>query len=490
MKTIKSILIAATLISASVVSSLSAQQAAQPAPKHEFKVAIGDSVMIKRECQRYCTGETPSTWVWDKVHTVRQLGTKRFPDGVLLMNIYSWMCEDCLIPVNGRADEASKKAAVEQKEDKKAFESGTPIEEIKPEEKPEEKPVEEVKEEVKEEEKPVEEVKAEEPVVVPVVVEQPAEEPVAEPEKVEEAPQTDRAMEKGDSIKSKQNFRGKYDRFTIGVRGGVASLLHKTDNGSRVIGGEGLLDLQYAHYWTKDGRPVDLGILTGISLGYSQSGMKTGVNSQLKGLSDGDTDNPMTVDYTIRADQVKENDGAIVLEIPLMFSLIHDCGFFFNVGPKVMMPVYTPYKQTISDNANTLIQAHFQETDVTVGNEVITGILRDDQKKLKGTDNGDQFVINVMLGAELGYEWILKNGNSLGLGAYVDYGVYSSYKNKTSESPLISVTPPQGSNPADVEVLSATKTYASKLGYVSAGVKLAYHFNFPKKRQYKDSKLF
>ena len=102
MKTIKSILIAATLISASVMSTLSAQQAAQPAPKHEFKVAIGDSIMIKRECQKYCTGETPSTWVWDKVHTVRQLGTKRFPDGVLLMNIYSWMCEDCLIPVNER----------------------------------------------------------------------------------------------------------------------------------------------------------------------------------------------------------------------------------------------------------------------------------------------------------------------------------------------------------------------------------------------------
>ena len=108
MKTVKSILIAAALISASVVSTLSAQQQAQPAQKHEFKVAIGDSVMIKRECQKYCTGETPSTWVWDKVHTVRQLGTKKFPDGVLLMNIYSWMCEECLIPVNGRAEEAAR----------------------------------------------------------------------------------------------------------------------------------------------------------------------------------------------------------------------------------------------------------------------------------------------------------------------------------------------------------------------------------------------
>ena len=122
MKTLKTILIAATLISASVVSTLSAQQETQPAQKHEFKVAIGDSVMIKRECQKYLTGETPSVWVWDKVHTVRQLGTKRFPDGVLLMNIYSWMCEDCLIPVNGRVQEAVEEAVAEQAEDKAAFE--------------------------------------------------------------------------------------------------------------------------------------------------------------------------------------------------------------------------------------------------------------------------------------------------------------------------------------------------------------------------------
>ena len=128
MKTIKSILIAATLIGATVVSTMSAQQA--PAQKHEFKVAIGDSVMIKRECQKYCTGETPSVWVWDKVHTVRQLGTKRFADGVLLMNIYSWMCEDCLINVSGRANEAAAKAAEEQAADKKAFEEGKSLEEI------------------------------------------------------------------------------------------------------------------------------------------------------------------------------------------------------------------------------------------------------------------------------------------------------------------------------------------------------------------------
>ena len=53
MKTIKSILIAATLICTSFVSTLSAQEEAQEAPKYEFGVAIGDSVMIRRECVEY-----------------------------------------------------------------------------------------------------------------------------------------------------------------------------------------------------------------------------------------------------------------------------------------------------------------------------------------------------------------------------------------------------------------------------------------------------
>jgi len=76
MKSVKSILIATILLCSSVASSVSAQQGAQPA-SYEFGVSVGDSVMIKRECVEYSTGERPSVWVWDKVHTVRQLGTAK-----------------------------------------------------------------------------------------------------------------------------------------------------------------------------------------------------------------------------------------------------------------------------------------------------------------------------------------------------------------------------------------------------------------------------
>ena len=450
MKTIKSILVVATLICATAVSTMSAQQA-EP-KQHTWKVAVGDSVMIKPECQQYLTGEKPSTWVYDKVHTVRQLGTKRFPEGVLLMNIYSWICEECLVPVHPREAQpeqpAEETSVVEQK----------PVEET---------PV--------VEQKPAEE--------TPVVEQKPAEEtPTVEPKPAEEEIADESAVSgetaKGDSIKSKQKFGGKYDRFTIGLRGGASSLMHHADKGNWTCGGDVVLDLQYAHYWTKDGRPVDLGLIVGLGVGYMQSGLKVG--------NDSTSFTKSGVDYTVLASNIKETDHQLQLEVPLMFSLISEKGVFFNIGPKFMIPVYSPYKQTVDQN-NTHITAYFPNEGITVTDETVTGKYTGQQPTTK---NGIQFNVNVMLTAEIGYEWVLKSGNSFGLGAYANYSVFNTFKNTTSTEGLFDLTAPTETSAAILDVQSATKTYADKLGYFDAGLKLAYHFNFPKKRQNKDSQLF
>ena len=483
MKTIKSILIAATLICASAVSTLSAQQA--DAPAYQFRVAIGDSVMIKPECQKYLTGEKPSTWVYDKVHVVRQLGTKRFPEGVLLMSIYSWICEDCLIPVNPREEQPAQEAAPAE---------AAPAQEAAPGQAPATKPGQAPAQEGApapvpgQEAAPAEAAPAQEaaPAEEPAQEAAPAEAAPAEaaPAQAEEVDSTKTQLAQGDTLKTRPINKKGYDRFTIGVRGGAAGLLHSVKAGNWTCGGDALLDLQYAHYWTKDGRPVDLGIIVGLGIGYSQSGMRTAVDTTYTvSTTDGN------INYTLKADDIKEHDGQIQLEIPVMFSLIHNNGLFLNVGPKFMLPVYTPYHQNIT---NPQINAYFPAEGVNVSNEVITGYLKDNQMTNAGSDNGNQFSINVMLTAELGYEWTLKSGNSLGLGAYANYCVYNSFKNDASVKSLMVVTPPQGSSVADVDVLSATKTYATGLGYFDAGIKLAYHFNFPKKQyvHFRESKLF
>ena len=455
MKTIKFILIAATLICATVVSTLSAQQEAQPAQKHEFKVAKGDSVMIKRECVKYLTGERPSTWVWDKVHTVYQLGTKRFPEGVLLWNIRSWICEECLINVNGRATEAAAQAAEEQKADREAFEQSVD-------------PAAKAAEERAAAERAA--IAREDSILRAKEAERIAQ------EQAEEAAAAQRAKE--DSIASQQKFKHSYDRFTIGLRGGAASLMHHAQKANWTCGGDVVLDLQYAHYWAKDGRPTDLGLIVGLGIGYAQSGLK--VDRDSTAFTTGG------VDYTVIAKDVKETDHELQLEVPVMFSLIHDCGLFFNIGPKFMIPVYSPYKQSVDQN-NTHISAYFPTEGITVIDETVTGKYTGQQPT---TSNGIQFNINVMLTAEIGYEWILKSGNSFGLGAYANYSVFNTFKNTTSATGLFDLTAPTETTIANLDVLSATKTYADKLGYFDAGIKLAYHFNFPKKKQFKDSKLF
>lgn len=455
MKTIKSILVVATLICATAVSTISAQQT-EP-KQHTWKVAKGDSVMIKPECQKYLTGEKPSTWVYDKVHTVRQLGSKRFPEGVLLMNIYSWICEECLVPVHPR-EAQPEQPAEEQAETTPA--EGTPAETTPAETTPAEG-------------EPTETSPAQKPAEETPAVEQPQEE---ERELVDfDAVSAESA--KGDSVKSKQKFGGKYDRFTIGLRGGASSLMHHADKGNWTCGGDVVLDLQYAHYWTKDGRPVDLGLIVGLGIGYMQSGLKVG--------NDSTSFTKSGVDYTVLASNIKETDHQLQLEVPLMFSLISEKGVFFNIGPKFMIPVYSPYKQTVDQN-NTHITAYFPNEGITITDETVTGKYTGQQPTTK---NGIQFNVNVMLTAEIGYEWVLKSGNSFGLGAYANYSVFNTFKNTASTEGLFNLTAPTETSAAILDVQSATKTYADKLGYFDAGLKLAYHFNFPKKRQNKDSQL-
>lgn len=224
MKTVKSILIATALLCGSVFT-VSAQQEAQPAQK--ANVAVGDSVMIRRECTKYLTGETPSTWVWDKVHTVRQIGSKKdpnlYPDGILLWNIRSWVCDSCIVPVNGRAEEAAREAAEEQAADREAWEQAQRDKEARLA--AEKEAAEKEAARIAAEKAAAEEAAriAAEEEAARIAAEKAAAEEAARLAAEEEAARLEQA--KADSIKSAQKFKHNYDRFTIGVRGGASALM-------------------------------------------------------------------------------------------------------------------------------------------------------------------------------------------------------------------------------------------------------------------------
>lgn len=441
-----------------VVCGVLALVAALPAMAQEtdtYTLQVGDTITIKPGTKAYLTGEKPSKWVYNYRHVIQQVGGIRFPDGILLRGIYSWMApenlqfvarQDTVKPVfmeseDEAAESASKQALIEKETSGQTEELNTIL------------PNESLWRMKQKQEKNVSETQAESDSTV-----------------VEGLPETEEAQEE---VKTDNNRMMSHHRFSVGVRGGVASLMHETDvMGNWRAGFDGLLDLQYAYYaGRKDGKKVNLGVITGVSLGWAQSGLRSGVDTAYTvATSDGN------IDYTVSAKQVDEKDGQLQVEIPVMFSLLTENGFFFNVGPKVVLPVYRHFNQSI---ATPDINAYFPEEGVNVSNEVITGKVTDDQLKTKGKWNGSK--LNLMLTAELGYEWALRNGGALGLGAYANYSVYDLYKNDTSNKSLINVAAPSSAAPATVDILSATDTYAKGLGYFDCGVKLVYHFQFLKK---------
>lgn len=64
----------------------------KPAPKPVTKtLKVGSKVKIKQSASRYCTGQNIPNSVKGKTYTVQQIGTSKYPNGVLLKEITSWV---------------------------------------------------------------------------------------------------------------------------------------------------------------------------------------------------------------------------------------------------------------------------------------------------------------------------------------------------------------------------------------------------------------
>ena len=402
------------------------------------KIEVGDSVMINKDSLHYETGERILDWVYDQVHVVRQVGSKWHPDGILVKGIYSWITSGSAVVVN----------------EKEVSETETPSQETIVEEPIVEKPV---------VEEPIVEKTVEEPVVEEVV------EPTPEEPVVETIPEPAPVEEKS-VVNEEESKPYQINRFIIGLRGGFASSMAKAtvaEFSKLPLGGDVLLDLQYAHYWPISNEKMHLGLLAGVSVGY----MNTTRNQVWDETFTANTSDGEVI-YNVTADNIKETNNQLQLEVPVMFSMLVN-GFFLNVGPRFLLPAYAPYKQVIT-NGN--IQVTDVETGVVLNNNPVYGALSEEQENQKGKGE-QQFKLTMTIGIELGYEFKLKSGNSIGLGAFANYGVYSMYSNNPLGS-AIDVFAPSANGNGVVNVESLTNAYTDKMGHLDAGVKLTYNFNF------------
>ena len=437
--------------------------------------AVGDTVVISHEYTRYMTGEHIASWVYEGKYTVLQVGSKYHPGGILVSDINSWIDPNTVEKIEQKPTE-TKPAATTNSANKEV----TP----KAEEPVPAQPVATAKQEAEPtpaQPAPVEEPQQAEEPAAPAVVEEPQPETPAQPAMPEEvaepataaAPQPESTIadeaatteEPAEHVAAKDNGT---HRFTIGLRGGYANNLSKAADAKHPFGYDAMLDLQYAHYWAKSADQCRLGLLVGVGIGYLQSGLQQSLNEQFTAnTSDGD------IRYTITADEVKDKVGQLQLEVPVMFSMITPGGFFLNAGPKVLLPVYTPSHQTIT---NPTVDAFFEEEGVHVVNEAVTGVVTDAQQDLKSSA-ANNLKVNILLGVELGYEFRLQSGYSIGLGAYANYGLWNAYKG-TGDGSVFSLTAPEGAANATIDISTLTNAKATKIGYVDAGVKLTFNFDF------------
>ena len=403
-------------------------------------IKVGDSILIHKDTLHYLTGERISQWVYDKTHTIQQVGGKRYPYGILIQGIYSWIYPGSINPLHPEQPQVES----------------TPLPE----------------------EQPAVDTNPADTVAHDSIVEQ---QPLIETDTVALSEPESQDTIVLDQATLTQYGKGNYeipvsyqmDRFAIGARGGFASTMATGKN--MPLGFDALLDLRYAHYWAKDLNKPAIGIMTGLNVGYVQASQAIEILDKYTAPTvDGD------VDYVISADEVAETDKQIQLEIPVMFSMVSPKGFFLNVGPKIILPVYSIYEQTIT---NPNIYAYVPELNGNpIINEVVMGKVTDEQMNITGNmaDNPCK-LLSLALGAELGYEFKFKNGHSLDLGVYADYSVYTLYNNSIdAASKVITVTVPTQTSAAVVEVLSISKAFANKFAFLDAGLKISYNFDWIK----------
>lgn len=253
---------------------------------------------------------------------------------------------------------------------------------------------------------------------------------------------------------------------SVGLRGGAGSYLAAGDKLDNKLAANFMVDAGYTYFWPIDN--IELGIHTGLSLGYTGGRYQMVLNEQYRNIDY--LGHPM--DYTITAESAQEKVNGFAMEIPVMMAFRWN-GLVMNAGLKLQVPMWYRFHQQLSP---TTIQAYYPDYNVAVINEKITGVVDEaDYTKSGKRDIGD---FSLLLGLEIGYEWQLTPSDMIGVMGYFDGAPYSHPAGQHTEH-VIDVAPISNAEdpvPA-VNVNTLVGTYATHLNYLDFGVKVYYRFD-------------
>ena len=255
--------------------------------------------------------------------------------------------------------------------------------------------------------------------------------------------------------------------LTLGLRGGGAALLPQTAQDIRgKMGGAGALDIGYV--WYMPVREVEMGIRTGVVIGYGATTAQGGWTqsySRQDYLSN-------TLEYTTQA-QLWAKQQCLYADFPVMMAL-RAKGVVFNVG---LLLQATPWQQTAQQLSDPTIDAYYPAYKVHVTNELITGVLQSEQLSARYQAGLPTFGIGV--GTEIGYEFVLPKGQ-IGLQAFFSCSVWNNYRSTgdlvIDVAPIADIAHPV----PDVAANNALHSLIEHTHPLSFGIRLYYALEWQK----------
>lgn len=154
------------------------------------------------------------------------------------------------------------------------------------------------------------------------------------------------------------------------------------------------IDYVYAGATETKSGTIDLGVRTGLEIGYSMPRFNRYFMDEPFEVRDYE-DN--IIQYTISG-ITKIDAHQLSFGIPLMFAL-RAKGIVFDFGPILRVSAVTRGKQILNES---LIEAYFPAYGVTVPNELITGVVPEDQLEMKIASKPG---LDLRLGTSIGYEF-------------------------------------------------------------------------------------
>lgn len=258
------------------------------------------------------------------------------------------------------------------------------------------------------------------------------------------------------------------NNLSIGVKAGAAK--YATNADARNVFGPSLgLQANYSCLWSPSYSQWYMGLTTGIGVAWTQTGISMDwetqyLNTDYKGRQ---------MQYTLSGTAVQK-DRQWQIEVPLMYSFRY-MGIRLNFGPQVMLVLPRTYALSLSEMHSEL---NFVDYGVTMTDDAITGQLPAERMNQSGKTLTP--TLNVLLSIQAGYEFLLNDQHSLGLMAYFDYGLWSSYANANPTNRFVDVAPitdPSTQVP-EVTIYDLNASFVTRVNYLSFGVKFYWNMSW------------